>query len=844
MVGQLTNVDESKTFTLEVLSVDGSVRLIVDESKAPVKRYRVEDVLVEEPPQVGPEWKATKTAEGLNLEGQGGSSVYLQFSPFEVSLSVDKEVVMRVNGNSMFHVEHHREKAEGDPEGWWEESFKKWTDSKPNGPQAVVFDLEFPGFSHLYGIPEHAMASALKPTIVKGEQQREPYRLYNLDVFEYEADSTFGLYGAIPLMLAHKVGKTVGAFWLNAAEMFIDVWETEQGMETQWTSESGVIDLFFFLGPQPGEVLQQYSSLTGFTALPQLFALGYHQCRWNYRDEKDVASVDYNFDLHGLPYDVLWLDIEHTDGKRYMTWDKNHFPTPKRMQDDIASKGRKMVVIIDPHVKRDTKYTLHAEAERLGYYVKTQDNKDYDGWCWPGSSSYLDVLNPVVREWWAGFFQLDKYEGMTPILYVWNDMNEPSVFTGPEITMDKTNIHHQGIEHRDIHNIYGYFYHMATAEGLRQRGVSVHGADGDRPFVLSRAFFAGTQRIGPIWTGDNAASWEHLEISLPMVTTLGLTGLPFVGADVGGFFGNPDTELLTRWYQFGIFYPFFRAHAHLETKRREPWLFGPDVTRRIKLALRTRYALLPYIYTRFRAANLTGEPLARPLWYDFPEDVSTFAMDDQMMFGPAILVVPVTKAGVSSVQARLPTDALWYNFWTGEAIKAGSSWVGGKTTEVKVPVDLERIPVFYRGGNIVPKRERPRRSTTAMAQDPFTLVVLLDSAESAAGDLYIDDGHSFSFLNGAFIHRGFKFTDRKLESFEKFKGGSKDLFSDLLMEKIVILGLPGVLDEYKAKVVGTDSALDVSKGPIRMKTGLPQIALVVRKPKLPIHEDWVIQFSL
>lgn len=842
VVGQLTNVDEAKTFTLEVLSVDGSVRLIVDESDAPRRRYRVEGVLEEDPPKVGPAWKATKTSKGLNLEGEGGASVYLQFSPFEMSLSLDKEVVMRVNGNNMFHVEHYRMKGEGDPEGWWEESFKQWTDSKPRGPQAVTFDLAFPGFNHLYGIPEHAMASALKPTIIKGEKEREPYRLYNLDVFEYEMDSTFGLYGAIPLMLAHKVGRTVGAFWLNAAEMLIDVWETEKGMETQWISESGLIDLFFFLGPGPGQVLQQYSSLTGFTALPQLFSLGYHQCRWNYRDEKDVESVDYHFDFHEMPYDVLWLDIEHTDGKRYMTWDKNHFPTPKEMQDAIASKGRKMVVIIDPHVKRDSQYTLHTEAQRLGYYVKTQDNKDYDGWCWPGSSSYLDVISPAVREWWAGFFQGDKYEGMTPILYVWNDMNEPSVFTGPEITMDKTNLHYQETEHRDIHNLYGYFYHMATAEGLRQRGVSVHGTNGDRPFVLSRAFFAGTQRIGPIWTGDNAANWDHLEISLPMITTLGLTGLPFVGADVGGFFGNPDTELLTRWYQFGIFYPFFRAHAHLETKRREPWLFGDEVTQRIKFALRTRYALLPYTYTRLREANLTGEPLARPLWYDFPEDSSTFAMDNQMMFGPAIMVVPVTKAGATSVQVHLPADAFWYDFWTGEVVKPGSSWVGGKASDVNVLVDLEKIPVFYKGGNIVAKRERPRRSSTAMVKDPFTLVVLLDSTESATGDLYIDDGHSFAFLNGDFVHRGFKFAGQKLESFEKVKGDSSGLFSDLFVEKIVILGLPGALDKYKAKIVGTNRPLDVSKGPIRLKAGLPQTALVVRQPKLPIHEDWTIQF--
>lgn len=835
--GTLVNKQDSRSFSLVLSSVEGSVRLQVDEEGAPNKRYRVADVLVQEPPKTGAGWKAEKSSSEVVLDVTGrGTQIRIQFDPFRLTFMEQGEVVMVFNGQNMLHLEHSREKQDGDPEGWWEESFKTWTDVKARGPQALTFDVGFVGFKHLFGIPEHAMSSVLQPTIV-GDEKKEPYRLYNLDVFEYDLNSPLGLYGSIPFMLGHKSNQTVGLFWLNAAEMFIDVSESGGGTETQWISEGGIVDLFFFMGPAPGDVLHQYSLLTGFTALPQLFSLGYHQCRWNYKDENDVAQVDSNFDVNHLPYDVLWLDIEHTDSKKYMTWDSRYFPTPMRMQEDLASRGRKMVVIIDPHIKRDKDYPLHVEAEAKGYYVKTRDKKDLDGWCWPGSSSYLDVLDPSVRDWWAQHFLPSKYEGMSSSLYVWNDMNEPSVFTGPEVTMEKSSIHYQDVEHRDVHNVYGYYYHMATVDGLKKRGTHLYGTSGDRPFVLSRAFFAGSQRLGPIWTGDNAASWEHLRASLPMVVSMGLAGLPFAGADVGGFFGNPDAELLTRWYQFGIFYPFFRAHAHLETKRREPWLFGEETTNRLRFILRARYALLPYIYTRFHAAHITAEPLARPIWYDFPQDSATFSMDTQMMFGPALLIVPVLNPGADAVQVYFPNSTVWYNFWTGEV---DPSYLAGDSL-VNVSVSMDRIPVYYKGGSIVARKDRPRRSTGSMAHDPYTLIVALDKAGYAEGDLYIDDGHSFAFEDGTFLHVHFKFRGEELESYNH-SGNPVATLGSFLIEKIVILGLAGDLGTYRVFEASSKRSLQTEKGPLSLEPKCPHLALVVKKPDVKITDQWKIKF--
>ena len=197
-------------------------------------------------------------------------------------------------------------------------------------------------------------------------------------------------------------------------------------------------------------------------------------------------------------------------------------------------------------------------------------------------------------------------------------MNEPSVFDGPEITMPPTLLHHdaagRAYEHRELHNMYGLLMTLGTQRGQHEAYPA------RRPFVLTRAFFSGSQRYAAVWTGDNKASWAHLAASTPMLLSLSVAGIPFVGADVGGFFGNPTTALLVRWYQAAVFHPFLRAHAEFKTKRREPYLFGADVSRQVREALRLRYALLPYLYTLFADHATDGALVMRPLWHEFPRD--------------------------------------------------------------------------------------------------------------------------------------------------------------------------------------------------------------------------------
>lgn len=776
----------------------GLVRVIVDEmadgaaASASVDmetsgRYHVPEVALEDKlagMQVG--WTTERndaTATVLRLEDDGSEGVVrftLEHATMKMTVLVGDDTVLELNGDGMLRYEPTRPSTFSK-----HESFRAHVDTQPRGHQAMAIEVAFPLADEVYGIPERATSLALKPTIdsATGSVVSEPYRLYNLDVFEYLHESPFGLYGSIPMMVGHgSKGKTAGLFWLNASEMFVDVDGKSAmarrggGRRADFIAESGVMDLFIFSGPSVRRVYSQLASAVGTVPIPPKFSLGYHQCRWNYRNTEDVYAVHRGFEEHDMPYDVLWLDIEHTDGKRYLTWDKNAFSDPVAMQQRLASEGRRMVTIVDPHVKRDPNYYVYKEALARGHFIRDVKKEVFDGWCWPGSSSYLDMLSPEVRAWWTDQLSLQNYKGSTEHLHIWNDMNEPSVFNGPEITMQKDNLHHGDVEHRDVHNLYGYLYHRTTAEGILQRSGGKA-----RPFVLSRAFFMGTQRVSAVWTGDNTADWDHLKVSIPMLLAMNAAGLPFVGADVGGFFGNPTPELLARWYQLGTFYPFFRAHAHLETKRREPWLFGEPYTSLIRSALRRRYQLLAYIYTVFAESSRDGMPVMRSMWMEYPSEPEFLASEDQFMLGPALLVAPVLTESSTTREVSFPRGEVFYEMFSGKRVAVPQ---GGR---VSIPVTMESVPIFARGGHIVPLQMRARRSTVTMEHDPYTLVVYPDSAGQASGSLYVDDGETTDYETGSFAIVRFNFANGKL-SIGVDAAAVSTLHKTVDIERVVVMG--------------------------------------------------------
>lgn len=356
------------------------------------------------------------------------------------------------------------------------------------------------------------------------------------------------------------------------------------------------------------------------------------------------------------------ISISSSLFSRYFTWDQHKFAHSIDMINNLTSKGRHLTVIIDPHIKRDNNYFFHNDCTDRGYYTKNKDGKDYEGWCWPGAASYPDVFNPEVRKYFAQQYAVDHFPGTTQDVMIWNDMNEPSVFNGPEVTMLKDNLHFGGWEHRDVHNLYGHMQLISTYDGLGARSDWKQ-----RPFVLTRAHFAGSQRLATIWTGDNLAEWGHLQATIKMCLSEAVAGFSFCGADIGGFFGNPDAELIERWYQTAAFQPFFRSHSHIDTKRREPWLF-PEASRLVmRDAIRRRYSLMPMWYTLFYEHERFGLPVMRPLLAQYPQDKATFTVDNEYLLGDALLVRPVIHQGVHKVDVYFPIKSekeggdLWYD---------------------------------------------------------------------------------------------------------------------------------------------------------------------------------------
>ncbi|KAI7490473.1 putative alpha glucosidase II, alpha subunit [Hortaea werneckii] len=806
----------------------------------------------------------------------------IRHSPFGVDFKRDGETQIRFNDRGLMNVEHWRkqvekpkeEKKEGeeavvaesdkeiaeDESTWWDESFGGATDTKPRGPEAVALDVSFPGYQHVYGVAEHTGPLSLKETRGGEGKHSDPYRLHNSDVFEYEEDSPMTLYGSIPFMQAHKKDSTVGVFWLNTAETWIDITKQSTSAnplslgvgsttttQAHWISESGILDMFVFLGPKPQDVIGAYTELTGYTQLPQHFSIAYHQCRWNYVTDEDVRDVDRKFDKHNIPYDVIWLDIEYTDGKKYFTWDPMTFPDPIGMNEQLDEHERKLVAIIDPHIKNDN-YPVNDELKSKGLAVNNKEGNMYEGWCWPGSSTWVDCFNPKAREWWKGLFRYDKFKGTMKNVWIWNDMNEPSVFNGPETTMPKDNLHYGGWEHRDIHNVNGLTLVNATFDALlaRDKEEDKHNV---RPFILTRSFYSGSQRMGAMWTGDNQAAWPRLAESIPMVLSMGISGFPFAGADVGGFFGNPSKELLTRWYQVGAFYPFFRGHAHIDTRRREPYLAGDPYKAIITQALRLRYSLLPAWYTAFHEASVSGAPILRPHYYVHPGDEKGFGIDDQFYLGSyGLLAKPVTKEGQEAQDIYLADKETYYDYfdyWTYE---------GPGTVSVASP--LENIPLLMQGGHIIPRRDRPRRSSGLMRYDPFTLVIVLGHSGDAEGVLYLDDGESFDFQEGAYIHRRFVYsgsTSSLMSEDLATTPGSKTkdylkTMENVRVEKIIVVGAPA---SWKGK-----TEVEVSEEQARQSSGTRMVPMewhekvegkaswaVVRDPGVQIGSGWKIAFA-
>ena len=801
-----SSLEDDSNYRLGIILYPGSIRVSVGDARAGQSRgrYRVPehdviDFRMLENEIITPEVTSSKT--NITVLVKDMYTVIIMRSPMSIQIYNKFGVLIQyVNQRSFFAFEKYRDHegqscvsgtdpacAEGsDASGSWRDEFGGFLDEKSNGPSAVGIDHDFVNCSRVYGLPERTTPFLL-PT--NGPE----YRLFNLDVKDYELHSHSGLYGSIPFLMARHSTKepaTSGFLWLNPSDTFVKLknHHKSQTISSYWISETGVMDMIVFVGPSPTDVLAQYHRLTGMPSMPPLFALGYHQSKWGYRNQAQVEEISQNFHLNEISCEVIWLDIQHTNGNRYFTWHPSNFPNPEAMLKSLETRGHKLVAIVDPHMKVDDRYVIYTDFLRQKFFVSSNkfSDSDFVGECWPGPSSYPDFTRSDVRAYWASLFAYSRYTGSSPNLWIWNDMNEPSVFSGPEKTLPKSTIHSGGIEHREVHNLYGMYYHRATFEGLLSRDAS-SGKSPRRPFVLSRSFFAGSHRYGPIWTGDNTAQWLYLKASIPMHLSLAMSGMSFVGSDVGGFFGNPSVELYIRWQQAGASsYPFFRCHSEITTKNREPWEFGPETMRIVRNAIDFRYKLLPYWYTLFSRYALEGLPVIRPIWFhdDRNDEVVDEFAERQIMVGDSLLIQPIVQENAQSIDVFFPnsktTCSKWYPFPGTSDFGPAAVFESGSIVR-NLPVNLETIPVFVRAGSIIPMKKTKRASTSTMKQDPYTFLIALDDEGRASGELYIDDEETMEYI-----------TEKKFARFQLFYDGEfsyNQLDGDLKIDSIPIAGL-------------------------------------------------------
>jgi len=575
------------------------------------------------------------------------------------------------------------------------------------------------------------------------DRRGRSYRMWNADEPTHLPNRD-PLYQSIPfLLMPIEEPQADGSGWMGLlldapGSSWFDVGERDGAVLTA-AVEDRRLQAYVMAGRSPGEVLSRYTRLTGHAPLPPLWALGYHQSRHSYTPADRVREIADNLRARKLPADVIHLDIEYMDGYRVFTWDPVGFRDPAGLIRELAEQGFHVVTIVDPGVKVDPDYAVYRQGLELDAFCRTEAGELYEGRVWPGSAVFPDFSNPLTRAWWA-----DKHRALFDlgVSGIWNDMNEPSDFTGdfirrPELTPPSSVMMNGDGYPRSMdayHNVYGTLMSRATRAGAE------NARPGKRPFVLTRAGSAGIQRFAAVWTGDNHSWWEHLQASISMLLGMGLSGVGFVGADVGGFQDSPTPELYARWIQYAALTPFMRTHTSSNTRNQEPWSFGPEIEKISRRYLELRYRLLPYLYNLFYRHSLDGTPVMRPLMWHYPTDPMVRNLNTEFLLGEAVLAAPLTQPGARARAVYLPAGR-WMDFWTGRRFD------GGRHVLAEAP--LERMPIYVKIPALIPMVP-VIQSTAEFHGRPLELWLFgADEGRPCSLDYYEDDADTVAHADGA-----------------------------------------------------------------------------------------------
>lgn len=573
---------------------------------------------------------------------------------------------------------------------------------------------------------------------------------WTTDALDYNTQ-TDEMYQAIPFFMALRPGLGYGVFLNSTFWSQFDMGASKPGIWQMRTQEPQ-LDYYLIYGPTPQQILATYTELTGRMPLPPKWALGYHQCRWSYESEAIVRELAQEFRQRSIPCDVIHFDIDYMQGYRVFTWHQQRFSNPKALVDDLKENGFKVVTIVDPGVKYEPEadYWVFNEGLEKDYFVRKTNGELFHGYVWPDKAVFPDFLRPEVRQWWANSHKTLTEVGIAGI---WNDMNEPALDDRPfgdegkKITFPldaPQGPHHEHATHAETHNLYGLMMARASHEAMEQLRPQ------QRSFTLTRSGFAGIQRWASVWMGDNQSLWDHLEISLPMLCNMGLSGVGFVGCDIGGFAGNATGELFARWMQVGLLYPLMRGHSALSTARHEPWCFGDRVEQICRDYIQLRYQLLPYLYSLFWEAATTGAPILRPLLYHYPNDTHTYALHDQVFLGSFLMAAPVYRPGVEYRAVYLP-EGTWYDWWSNQRYEG--------PTHILAHAPLEKMPLYVKAGAIIPMQPVVQY-VGEKSIDEVTLRIYPGSQEWT---FYEDDGYTLDYQTGNWTATTYRTTQKNDE---------------------------------------------------------------------------------
>lgn len=534
------------------------------------------------------------------------------------------------------------------------------------------------------------------------------------------------LYLSIPWFIGLRDGGAYGVFTDFAGRVDMDMAASDP-TRYSITVAAPALDQYVVTGPRFSQVTRRYAVLTGRMPLPPRWALGYHQSRWGYAPASRFDELADRFRSERIPADALWLDIQHMNGFRTFTWDPLAFSDPAGLIDRLEARGFSAIAIADPGIKVDPGWSVYDSGVAGDHFLREPGGSIYEGVAWPGASAFPDFTAAATRTWWS---ELVAGATATGLRGVWLDVNEPTIFPESagavfpgDLPVDGDG---RGGTLAEVHNVYALAEARATVDGMRAA------APDRRPFVLSRAGHAGIQRYAAVWTGDVVSNWDGLRGSLPMLLGMGLSGLPLVGSDVGGYSGGASPELYVRWMALGSISPFFRAHVTSGVPGQEPWQFGVEARDISRALIEQRYRLLPYWYSLAHEASVTGAPMLRPMVYEFQDDPATHIIGDQAMLGSFLLAAPVLEPGATTRAVYLPAGR-WFE------VESGAAYDGPATIDVSVTGAA--LPMFARAGAIVPRGPIVQHTGEAPL-DPLSLDLYPGPAPSTFA-LYEDAGDGY-----------------------------------------------------------------------------------------------------